>query len=233
MTRRFGRTAVVLFSLFTMAAPGRAAAQPLEQPKIAIVDFDARPGGTTLPPPQIGATIAQLMLDRLVEANRFQVFDGQWLRKSAATSRQAEDALLAGARDAGVDYLVLGSITQFSMEQRQRTFGGGGFLRGLPIGGGSRRQTSQLAVSILVRVMNVQTGQVVTTAIGVGVGKRSGLSAGGLAAHLPLIGGLSSGSSNSRDAQLDEAARQAVDVASAGLVNAAPRLIAFARRPTE
>jgi curli biogenesis system outer membrane secretion channel CsgG len=70
-----------------------------------------------LPPPQIGATIAQLMLHRLVEANRFRVFDGQWLRRSAATSREAEDALLAAARDAGIDYLVRGSITQFSMEQ--------------------------------------------------------------------------------------------------------------------
>jgi curli biogenesis system outer membrane secretion channel CsgG len=161
------------------------------------------------------------------------VFDGQWLRRSAATSREAEDALLAAARDAGIDYLVRGSITQFSMEQRQRTFGGGGLLHGLPLGGGSRRQTSQLAVSILVRVTNVETGEVVTTAIGVGVGKRSGLSVGGLSAHLPLIGGLSHGSSNSRDAQLDEAARQAVDTASAGLVNAAPRLVAGFRRQSQ
>jgi curli biogenesis system outer membrane secretion channel CsgG len=232
MTRRLGWTALLPLVLIALATPRSAVAQIPELPRIAVVDFDARPGGTTLPPPQIGATIAQLMLDRLVEANRFRVFDGQWLRRSAANSREAEDALLAAARDAGVDYLVRGSITQFSMERRQRAFGGGGLLHGLPLGGGSRRQTSQLAVSILVRVTNVATGEVVTSAIGVGVGKRSGISVGGLSAHLPLVGGLSSGSSNSRDAQLDEAARQAVDAASAGLVNAAPRLVA-ARRAAE
>jgi len=59
-----------------------------------------------------------------------------------------------------------------------------------------------------------------------GDGKRSHVTAGALAAVLPVLGGFSSGSSNARDAQLAEAARQAVDLASAGLMNAAPRLTA-------
>jgi curli biogenesis system outer membrane secretion channel CsgG len=233
MTGRSGWTAAGLVVVATLAISRPSPAQNVDPPRIAIVDFDARPGGTMLPPPQIGSTIAQLLLDRLVEANRFRVFDGQWLRRSPARPREAEDALREAAREAGVDYLVRGSITQFSMEQRQRTLGGVGFIRALPLGGGSRRQTSQLAVSILVRVMNVRTGEVVTTSIGVGVGKRSRLSVGGLTGRLPLIGGLSNGSSNSRDAQLDEAVRQAVDAAAVGLVNAAPRLAAPPHRIAE
>lgn len=215
----------VCATLVNAAVPTTAAAQSLEQPRIAIIDFEARPEGWMLPPPRVGATVAQLMLSRLVEASQFHVLDGQWLRSgSPADSRAAQDALLANAREADVDYVVLGSITQFSMEQRQRTLGGAGLLRGLPIGG-SRRQTSQLSVSILVRVVDVRSGEVVTTATGVGIGKRTGLSIGGLAARLPVIGGLSSGASDSRDAQLHEATQQAVDAASAALVKAAPRMV--------
>jgi curli biogenesis system outer membrane secretion channel CsgG len=180
-------------------------------------------------------TLAQLMLHRLVDATQFHVYDPQFLRTaaSASRSRQAEAALRADAREAGVDYLVLGSVTQFSMEQRQRGFGGGGLIHGLPIGGLGGRQTSSLCVSIMVRVVDVRTGEVVTTATGIGDGKRSRVAAGALAAALPIVGGFSRGSSNARDAQLAEAARQAVDTASAGLVNAAPRLVAAAARGIE
>jgi len=106
------------------------------------------------------------MLDRLVAAGQFHVLDGQWLRRGTATGdlRTAEEALLANARNAGVDYIVLGSITQFSMENRQRTLGGGGLVRRLPIFGAFQRQASRLTVSILVRLVDVRSGEVVTTA---------------------------------------------------------------------
>jgi curli biogenesis system outer membrane secretion channel CsgG len=228
MARRdFWLLTLLCATLSNAALPIPLAAQSQQRPRIAIIDFEARPGGWTLPPPRVGVTVAQLMLNRLVEASPFQVFDGQWLRgASVADSRASHDALLANAREAGVDYVVLGSITQFSMEQKYRNVGGAGLFRRLPIAGGSRRQTSQLSVSILVRVVDVHSGEVVTTATGVGAGKRTGVAIGGLVARLPLVGGLSRGASESRDAQLDEATRQAVDAASAALVNAAPRLAA-------
>jgi curli biogenesis system outer membrane secretion channel CsgG len=212
-----------------------AAAQPRELPRVAIADFEVTPSGSTLPPPHLGVTLAQLMLHRLVDATQFHVYDPQFLRTaaSASRSRQAEAALRADAREAGVDYLVLGSVTQFSMEQKQRGFGGGGLIHGLPIGGLGGRQTSSLCVSIMVRVVDVRTGEVVTTATGIGDGRRSRVTAGGLAAALPIIGGFSRGSANARDAQLAEATRQAVDAASAGLVSAASRLTAGVARGSE
>ena len=208
-----------------------AVAQPRELPRVAIADFEVTPSGSMLPPPQLGVTLAQLMLHRLVDATQFHVYDPQFLRAagSASRSRQSEAALRTDAREAGVDYLVLGSVTQFSMEQKQRGFGGAGLIHGLPIGGLGGRQTSSVCLSIVVRVVDVRTGEVVTTATGVGDGKRSRITAGGLAAALPIVGGFSRGSSNARDAQLAEATRQAVDAASAGLVNAAPRLAAGPR----
>jgi curli biogenesis system outer membrane secretion channel CsgG len=168
--------------------------------------------------------MAQLLLHRLVDATQFHVYDPQFLRAAATASRahEAEQALRADARDAGIDYLVLGSVTQFSMEQKQRGFGGGGLIHGLPIGGLGGRQTSSLCIEILVRVVDVRTGEVVTTATGIGDGKRSRVAAGALAAVLPIAGGFSKGSSNARDAQLAEATRQAVDAAAGALVGAAP-----------
>ena len=73
--------------------------------------------------------------------------------------------------------------------------------------------------------VDVRTGEVVTTAIGTGDGKRSRVSGGALVAMLPVAGGFTKGSSNARDAQLAEASRQAVEAASAGLVSAAARLV--------
>ena len=227
MARRNAWLAVLLL---TAAVP--AAAQSPDLPRVAIADFYVTPSGSMLPPPNLGATMAQLMLHRLVDATRFHVFDPQFLRdaSSASRSRQAEETLRADAREAGVDYLVLGAVTQFSMEQKRRGFGGVGLIHGLPIGGLGGRQTSSLCLSIVVRVVDVRTGEVVTTATGTGAGRRAGVTAGALAAMLPVAGGLSRGSSNSRDAQLSEATRQAVDAASAALLTAASRLTPGAAR---
>jgi curli biogenesis system outer membrane secretion channel CsgG len=210
-----------------------AAAQTRELPRVAIADFEVPPSGSTLPPPHLGATLAQLMLHRLVDATQFHVYDPQFLptAASASRSRQAEAALRADAREAGGDYLILGSVTQFSMEQKQRGFGGGGLIHHLPIGGIGGRQTSSLCLSIVVRVVDVRSGEVVATATGIGDGRRSRVTAGALAAALPIVGGFSRGSSNARDAQLAEATRQAVDAAATGLVSAAARLtVGVARR---
>jgi curli biogenesis system outer membrane secretion channel CsgG len=219
------RSVWVVLAAFVAVADG-ASAQPPDLPRLAIADFEVGHSGSMLAPPQLGATMAQLMLHRLVDATQFHVYDPQFLHSASTASRSyaAENALRTDARQAGVDYLVLGAVTQFSMEQKQRGLGGGGVIHGLPVGALGGRQTSGLCLSIVVRVVDVRTGEVVTTATGVGDGRRSRVSAGALVALLPIVGGFTHGSSNARDAQLAEATRQAVDAASTALVHAAPRL---------
>jgi len=78
-----------------------------------------------------------------------------------------------------------------------------------------------------------QAEEVVTTATGIGDGRRSRVTAGALVSVLPGVGGFSRGSTNARDAQLAEATRQAVDAASAALVSAASRLTPSAGRGLE
>ena len=84
-----------------------------------------------------------------------------------------------------------------------------------------------MVVSILVTIVDVRSGEVVATTTGQGGGRRRKIGLGALG-FLRAAGGagIASGSSSSRDAQLDEAMQQAVASAAKGLVNAAPRLIA-------
>jgi len=217
---------ILVAVVLAVAGSAHAADDVEHRPRVAIVDFDATPGGWTLPPPQLGTIVAELLLDRLVGVAPFQLLDGRWLSSgdSAQARRELTPVLRDNACRAGVDYLILGSITRFSNEQRYRTAGGGGFR--VPLVGGYRRQTNDLVVSIWASVVDVRSGEVVATATGEGTGTRRKLGAGALG-FLRAAGGagVSSGSSSSsRDAQLDEAVRQAVAAAAQGLVTAAPRI---------
>ncbi len=225
MNGRSLRTHVTALALFGCVAWPAAARAQTYRPTVAIIDFEAAPAGWTLPPPRIGEVVATLRLDRPARPDRFRVLAGQWLRTGGTGDRRAShDAMLANAREAGVDYVVVGTITQFSMEQRQRTFGGGGLFRRAPAIGGYGRQTSDLAVSLVARLVDVRSGEVTATATGDGVGSRSQISAGTLLSRLPFAGGLATRASNSRDAQLNEATRRAVDAATQSLMNSAQRL---------
>jgi curli biogenesis system outer membrane secretion channel CsgG len=131
MPKQFSRfAALVVLATFAAAVPARATEEPHVRPTLAVVDFDVTPGGSTLPPPHLGATAAQLLLDKLVSAAEYHMLDGRWLQTGDRTSdpRMAAQLLRANAREAGVDYLVFGSITRFSAENRQRAVGGGGFV---------------------------------------------------------------------------------------------------------
>ena len=103
------QTTQILLAVMLLTTPALATvagAQPAEShPTLAIVDFEAVPGGWTLPPPRLGTTVAQLMLDRLVASAQFHVLDGQWLQRGNPGPRSgpALDRLRADADAAGVD----------------------------------------------------------------------------------------------------------------------------------
>jgi len=177
----------------------QGAQEPPPRPAVAVVDFEVAPGGWTAPPPQVGKTLAQLMLDRLVESGQLRVF--------------------SSAQAGPVNYLVRGSVTRFSTEDKNRTFGGGGF--GLPFLAGFRRHKTEMVVSLMTRLVDVRTGEVVATAVGQGTSSRTERGLGGIGgARGPGIAGFGSSSSGARDALLDEALQRSVAVASAALLHA-------------
>lgn len=201
-----------------------ASAAPLDdRPTIAIVEFDTTPAGTVLPPPQLGVTLADLMLDKLVASERFRVLDGRWLQSTSTQGRAGDFAALrAHAEAAGVDYLVLGSVTRFSTENRRRGVGGAALFK--PLLGGYRRQKTELALAITLRIVDVRSGEVRTSVSAQGTSGRKNLALGGLGLKAGVAGALVNAASTFRDSLLDEAMQRVVATAATGLVNAAPRL---------
>jgi curli biogenesis system outer membrane secretion channel CsgG len=212
-----------LLMVMTLAGALGATDDPQPRPTLAIVDFETTPAGSVLPPPHLGSALAGLMLDRLVASGKYRVLDGRWLRIG-----RAEDGFINTesareyAESAGVDYLVLGSMTQFSAESRRRTYGGGLVV---PLLAGVRRNRVELVVGITVRVVDVRSGEVATTATSQGMSERKGVKIGalGLFSH-GGGGGFSNESTGSRDAQLSEAVARAVATAAQGVINAGSRL---------
>jgi len=208
-----------------LAAVGVVAAQELAvRPSLAIADVSVSPGGWTIPPPQLSATIIELLMADLVSSQRFHVYDGQWLVPESEVGHVNLDRLRAAAAESHVDYIVVGSLTAFSTEHKKKGFGGA-----IPVPfflGGFSRQQAQLRVSMTFRIVDVRTGEVVSSVSGDGLGTRraTGMAAGGFIHGLP-IGALAGAKlPQARDAMLNEAVRQAVQSAAAELARSAPSL---------
>jgi curli biogenesis system outer membrane secretion channel CsgG len=202
-------------------ATGAMAQDAQARPSLAIADIAVAPGGWTLPPPQLSSAIIDLMTNELVSSQRFHVYDGQWLVPEQEAGHADVERLRAAAAERGVDYLVLGSLTGFSTENKKKRIGGI-FPKPFVLGGYTRDQ-AQLKVSLSFRVVDVRTGEVVTTSFGEGLGvrKRRSIGAAGIVAGLPvgaLVG--AARAAFSRDAMLDDALKQAVQHAALALARA-------------
>ena len=170
----------------------------------------------------MGATIVELTVGELVESRQFHVYDGQWLVPQNETGGGVNlTRLRAAAADRHIDYLVLGSVTAFSIVQQRSN--GGAFvpLHAIAPGGAYTSARSVVAVDVVFRIVDVRTGEIVTTAIGQGKGTRKSTGVGVLGflkcVPLPFIGGVAHNVANARDAMLDEALQQAVHNAALSL----------------
>ena len=224
--------------MFVAALPAFALAQDVQpRPIVTIAQFDTGRTGW-VPPAGFGETMAELLGQRLVTSGQYRVLDAEFLGRDIAPpphQRLPLEALRERAERAGVRYLILGSLTEYSREQKQRTAGGAaliGLLIGArfhapvaPLAGGFRRTSFESVLALSIRMIDVQTGEVVTTAIGQGAAARTNRSAtafGAVAA--PFAGGYSNSSSGANEAMLNEALVTALDELAGALVQAAPRL---------
>ena len=221
------------------AAPAFAQDSPApSRPIVTIARFEAGRTGW-VPPPGFGETIAELLGQRLVDAGHYRVLDSEYLTRDISGEsggRVTLEVLRERAERAGVRYLVIGSLTQFSREQRQRSGGGAAVLGMLvaarfhapiaPVIGGGRSSSTQSILALAVRMIDVQTGEIVATAVGQGTASRTNRSAGalGIVHGAPLAGGFSSASHGANDAMLGEAIQAALDELGAALAQAAARM---------
>jgi len=221
MTRHAAIFASALLIASTASAQQPDSAGPT-RPLMTIADLETNRTGW-VPPPRLGSTLAEMLTDRLVASGKFRIVD----RASIADDVGAipSGMLRDRARDAGVAYILVGAVTRFSNEKHQS--GGGGFLP-IPFAGLFHKTKVESVIGLVLRVIDVRTGEVVATASAEGGSSDSHTSGGGLAVvgHVPLpIGGAGGSSATGvQDRLLDVAAQDAVGQAANQIIAAAERI---------
>jgi curli biogenesis system outer membrane secretion channel CsgG len=166
--------------------------------------------------------VADLVVTNLVKDGTFSVIERKKLdtilqEQNFSNSERANPTSAAKiGKVLGVNVIVVGSITQFGLEDKSTKVGGltGGF--GRLAGGAIGKKEGKATVAIDARLVDVNTGEIVAVAAGKGVSKRSGMLLGGGAAGTG--GGFDMSSSNFQDTVLGEATRSAVEDLTAQLI---------------
>ena len=131
MSRTYG---CLLLGGILVAGPARpAAAQRPDsapslagRPTLAIAEFDTTDRVDAAAAP---ITRAELLADRLVGSGQFRVMETEWLVEPGEGRPRLPSAVLRErAERAGIEYLVLGSVTRFSNDKKQHGLGGGGLV---------------------------------------------------------------------------------------------------------
>jgi curli biogenesis system outer membrane secretion channel CsgG len=182
----------------------------------------------------IGKGIADMIVTNLVKDGTFSVIERKKLdailqEQDFSNSDRANPTSAAKVgKVLGINAIVVGTITQFGLEDKSTNVGGvisriGGF-------GAGRVGTKEGKANVVVdaRLVDVNTGEVLAVASGKGTSKRSGLLLGGAGGGSGTYagGGIDMGSSNFQDTILGEATRDAVEqltsqlIAQAGKVEA-------------
>ena len=138
----------------------------------------------------IGKGVADILVDRLVTAGAYSVIERKALDKIMAeqnfsNSDRADPSSAAKlGKLLGVDAIIIGSITQFGRDDKSTNIGGGaigGVTGRFGIGGVGKRE-AKAVVELSARMINVDTGEVLSVAQGKGESTRGGttlLGAGG------------------------------------------------------
>lgn len=194
------------------------------KPRIAVMAFDyatvqsssAALFGSNI---DVGKGVADLLIANLVKNGTYSIIERAALDKIMAeqnfsNSDRANPASAAKlGKLLGVDAILVGSVTQFGNETKNRNIGGsGGNWGGYGIGGIGHSK-SNANVGLTARIVNVETGEILAIAEGAGSSSRSSTSllGGGGNWHGFGNGNVDFGSSNFQETIIGEATKQAVD----------------------
>jgi curli biogenesis system outer membrane secretion channel CsgG len=221
------------------AAPGAAAPQaPAGRKKrVAVFDFDyatvktnsAALFGTDI---DVGKGIADLLVKNLVTDGTYSVIERKQLDKILAeqnfsTSNRADPASAARiGKILGLDAIIVGSITEFGNETKNRNVGGGGGNWGGFGVGGFGHKESKANVALDARLVDIDTAEILGVAEGKGESKRSSTSLLGGGGNWHGFGGgaVDFGSSDFQQTIIGEAVKSATDQMTSGVIAAAPKL---------
>lgn len=214
-----------------------AAAQ--DKKRIAVMNFEYGTVSTSVAQifgtnQDIGKGIADMLVDRFVNDGVFSVIERKALDKLIAeqnfsNSDRADPSSAARiGKLLGVSAIVIGSITQFGRDDKSTNIGGGavgGITGRFGVGGVGKRE-SKAVVQITARLVDVNTGEILASAPGLGESKRGGttlLGAGGSSMNNGG-GGIDMSSKNFGATILGEATNQAVSQVATKIEGSASRL---------
>jgi curli biogenesis system outer membrane secretion channel CsgG len=223
----------LLVSVFGSAF-GRAAEA---KKRVALLDFDfAAVHQWWSGDWDVGRGIADLIVTSLVKDGTYSVIERKKLdailqEQNFSNSDRANPTSAAKiGKILGVNAIIVGSVTQFGLEDKSLSLGGiGGTWRGLGAGNvGTKKGKAQVVVD--ARLVDVNTGEILAVGTGTGVSQRSGLLLSGAGAGGGGFGGggIDMGSSDFQETILGEATRAAVGQLSTQLVAQAGKVQASA-----
>lgn len=140
------------------------------------------------------AGISDLVVNALVDEGSYIVIDSSLVGEQRGYVTDVSRAVAIG-RELGVDYVIIGAVTEFNVETETS---GGGFL-----GIGARGQETTANVALTARMVSTADGAIIASMRGEGSADDSSTTVS--------IGGIGGGSSGNReDELLSEAVEQAV-----------------------
>ena len=166
----------------------------------------------------IGKGISAMLIEKLVKDGQYSVIERAALDKLLAeqnfsnSDRANPTSAAKIGQLLGVDTIIIGSITQFGRDDKHTNIGAGGY--GSKFGlGGIGTKNSKAVVAVSARMVNVNTGEIITAVTGTGESSRGGTSLLGAGGGYGGGGGgaLDMGSSNFGNTILGEATHKAVD----------------------
>jgi outer membrane protein OmpA-like peptidoglycan-associated protein/curli biogenesis system outer membrane secretion channel CsgG len=225
------------FGIAAVAVESGAQSSAGRKPRVAVLDFDYATVQSTSAAMfgndvDVGKGISNLLVTDLVKSGSYSVIERSALDKVLAeqnfsNSNRADPTTAARiGKILGVDYIILGSITQFGNETNKQNVGGsGGNWHGFGVGG-IGHSNSKANVVIDARVINIDTAEILAVAEGKGESSRSGLSLLGGGGNWNGFGNgnVDFGSSNFQNTIIGEATKKAVDQLTAELTTSAATL---------
>ena len=195
-----------------------------QKKRVAVLSFDAAAvessataalGGHQ----DVGASLADVLVKELLAGGTYSLIErraiDQVLKEQNFSNSSRADAKTAAAigRLLGVQAIVIGSVTQFSLEQSKVEVGSGslGRITGGVIGVGKRANT-KARVGMTARIVDTSTGEILTAASGSGESSKASVSASGSS-----TGAIDMTSSSFQGTILGEAVTSAVQQVAASL----------------
>jgi curli biogenesis system outer membrane secretion channel CsgG len=179
----------VIALLLTLAVD--AAAQ--QKKRVAVLSFDdaaVRSSATAAigSSQDIGAGVADVVIKELLEDARYSIIERRAIdavlkeQNFSNSSRADPKSAAAIGRLLGVDAIVIGSVTQFGVEESAVALGSGalGRITRGAIGAGKRVNT-KATVGMTARMVDTSTGEILTAASGSGESSKSSVGASGYA----------------------------------------------------